>query len=287
MRPAAIAQPGAALCLLREPFCAGAWQLGPVGGAPPCAVWPDRRRRKPFNRSWARQAAPQTPQCADEPSRSKRPGDRGQCRGTTTEHRSSPWPPHQPKLARNSGTRTFCSTPKRCNSNGAISMFEIHVGELRATFLRNHNTRCHKGPQRHHTGPQAEDNSSPGDVQAQETTQAQKTPTSPATTTARSTGALHPLRGGAPVTWRCTRTEEVHCLRIRCSAPTHKNKRGTDRTHLLPATTSPGTGRRASNDDPVSVDSGPSPRPRWLQYRSASPVRRCGRPQFRRPAPCR
>ena len=24
-------------------------------------------------------------------------------------------------------------------------MFEIHVGELRATFLRNHNMRCHKG----------------------------------------------------------------------------------------------------------------------------------------------
>ena len=59
----------------------------------------------------------------------------------------------------------------------------------------------------------------------QKTTQAQKTPTSPATTT--STGALHPIRGTAPVTWRCTRTEEVHCLRIGCTAPTHKNKRGT------------------------------------------------------------
>ena len=70
------------------------------------------------------------------------------------------------------------------------------------------------------------------------TTQAQKTPATP--TAATSTGALHPLRGGAPVTWRCTRTEEVHCLRIGCSAPTHKNKRGTDRAHLLPATTSPG-----------------------------------------------
>ena len=42
------------------------------------------------------------------------------------------------------------------------------------------------------------------------TTQAQKTPTSPATTTARSTGALHPLRGTAPVTWRCTRYGAVH-----------------------------------------------------------------------------
>ena len=38
---------------------------------------------------------------------SKHPGDRGQCRGTTIEHRSSPWAPHQPKVARNLGTLTF------------------------------------------------------------------------------------------------------------------------------------------------------------------------------------
>ena len=62
----------------------------------------------------------------------------------------------------------------------------------------------------------------------QKTTQAQKTPTTPtAATTATSTGALHLIRGTAPVTWRCTRTEEVHCLQIGCSAPTYKNKRGT------------------------------------------------------------
>ena len=133
------------------------------------------------------------------------PGGRGQCRGMTTEHRSSPWVPHQPKVARNSGARTFCSTPKRCNSNDAISMFEIHVGELRATFLRNHNMRCHKDPSRRQPK--------------------QKTPATP--TAATSTGALHPIWGAAPVTWRCTRTEEVHCLRIGCSAPTNKNKRGT------------------------------------------------------------
>ena len=70
--------------------------------------------------------------------------------------------------------------------------------------------RCHKGTTK---------------CPKRKTTQAQKTPTTP--TTATSTGALHPLRGGAPVTWRCTRTEEVHCLRIGCSAPTNKNKRGT------------------------------------------------------------
>ena len=138
---------------------------------------------------------------------SKRAGGRGQCRGTTTEHRSSPWAPHQPKLACNSGTRTFCSARKRCNSNGAISTFEIRVGELHATFLRNHNMRRHKGTTK---------------CPKQKTTQAQKTPTTPtAATTATSTG------GTAPVMWRCTRTEEVHCLRIGCSAPTYKNKRGT------------------------------------------------------------
>ena len=110
-------------------------------------------------------------------------------------------------------------------------MFEIHVGELRATFLRNHNMRHHKDPTRKTV--QAEDSPSrrhpkPGRQSKQKTTQAQKTPATPtAATTATSTGALHPLRGGAPVTWRCTRTEEVHCLRIGCTAPTHKNKRGT------------------------------------------------------------
>ena len=79
--------------------------------------------------------------------------------------------------------------------------------------------RCHKDP-------------------TQKTTQAQKTPTSP--TAATSAGALHPISGATPDKGHCTRTEEVHCLRIGCSAPTHKNKRGTDRAHLLPATTSPG-----------------------------------------------
>ena len=79
--------------------------------------------------------------------------------------------------------------------------------------------RCHKDP-------------------TQKTTQAQKTPTTP--TAATSAGALHPIRGATPDKGHCTRTEEVHCLRIGCSAPTHKNKRGTDRAHLLPATTSPG-----------------------------------------------
>jgi len=49
-------------------------------------------------------------------------------------------------------------------------------------------------------------------------------------TTTRSNaraGALHPLRDHAPDQGHYTRSEEVHCLRIGCSAPRHKNKRGT------------------------------------------------------------
>ena len=46
-------------------------------------------------------------------------------------------------------------------------MFEIHVGELRATFLRNHNMRRLKDPKRKTTEAQktaqAEDNSSTED----------------------------------------------------------------------------------------------------------------------------
>ena len=119
--------------------------------------------------------------------------------------------PLQPKLARNSDTQTLCSTPKRCNSNDAISTFEIHVGELRATFLRNHNMRRHKDPSRRQPKPSRRKTPKQKTPQARKTTQAQKTPATPtAATTATSTGALHPLRGGAPVMWRCTRYVAVH-----------------------------------------------------------------------------
>ena len=91
-------------------------------------------------------------------------------------------------------------------------MFEIHVGELRATFLRNHNMRRHKDPSRR-----------------QPKLRRPPQPRQPPQARGHCTrsGSLHPLWGGAPVTWRCTRTEEVHCLQFGCSAPTHKNKRGT------------------------------------------------------------
>ena len=105
-------------------------------------------------------------------------------------------------------------------------MFEIHVGELRATFLRNHNKRRHKDPTRKTT--QA-DNSSPEDPRNPDSRHNRHKHGGAAPDKGHCTRyvAVHPLRGGAPVTWRCTRTEEVHCLRIGCSAPTYKKKRGT------------------------------------------------------------
>ena len=79
-------------------------------------------------------------------------------------------------------------------------MFEIHVGELRATFLRNHNMRHHKDPKQKTT--QA-DNSSPED------------PHNP--------DSHHKHGGTAPVTWRCTRYVAVH--------PNRRGALPTDRVH--------------------------------------------------------
>ena len=85
--------------------------------------------------------------------------------------------------------------PKRCNSNDAISMFEIHVGELRATFLRNHNMR-------HHEVPQAEDSPSSEDPHNPDNRHKHG---GAAPDKGHSTRyvALHPLRGAAPEQKRC------------------------------------------------------------------------------------
>ena len=73
-------------------------------------------------------------------------------------------------------------------------MFEIHVGELRATFLRNHNMRRHEVPQ-------AEDSPSRRQPKLRRPPQ----PRQPPQARGRCTRyvALHPLRGGAPEQKRC------------------------------------------------------------------------------------
>ena len=76
-------------------------------------------------------------------------------------------------------------------------MFEIHVGELRATFLRNHNMR-------HHEVPQAEDSPSRRQLKPRRPPQPRQSP-QPPQARGRCTryGAVHPLRGGAPEQKRC------------------------------------------------------------------------------------
>ena len=50
----------------------------------------------------------------------------------------------QTNVARNFPRSFFETTRKRCNSNDMISNFEIIAGELRATFLGNHNVAASK-----------------------------------------------------------------------------------------------------------------------------------------------
>ena len=99
-------------------------------------------------------------------------------------------------------------------------MFEIHVGELRATFLRNHNMRHHKDPKQKTT--QA-DNSSPEDPHTPDN--------------------RHKRGGGAPVTWRCTRYVAVYPNR-RGALPTDrvqcpKKQEQTRNWHTEPLTATP------------------------------------------------
>ena len=131
--------------------------------------------------------------------------------------------PLQPKLARNSDTQTLCSTPKRCNSNDAVSTFEIHVGELRATFLRNHNMRRHKDPSRRQPKPSRRKTPKQKTPQARKTTQAEDNssrrqpkprrppqPRQPPQAQGRCTRyvAVHPNRRGA------LPTDRVQCPNI-------------------------------------------------------------------------
>ena len=118
--------------------------------------------------------------------------------------------PLQPKLACNSDTRTLCSTPKRCNSNDAVSTFEIHVGELHATFLRNHNMRRHKDPSRRQPKPSRRKTPKQKTPQARKTTQAEDNSSTEDPRNPDSRHNRHKHGGTAPVMWRCTRYVALH-----------------------------------------------------------------------------
>ena len=94
-------------------------------------------------------------------------------------------------------------------------MFEIHVGELRATFLRNHNMRRHKDPSGRHPkqkttqaqqteDPQAEDTPSGRQLKHRRPPQPRQPPQPPqARGHCTRYVAVHPLRGAAPEQKRC------------------------------------------------------------------------------------
>ena len=77
-------------------------------------------------------------------------------------------------------------------------MFEIHVGELRATFLRNYNMRRHIDPKR--KTAQAEDNPRPEDahIPGNHHNCQKHRGTAPDKGHCTRYVAVHPLRGGAP-----------------------------------------------------------------------------------------
>ena len=172
----------------------------------------------------------------------------------------TPNPTHHPytlkceepaKVARNLTRSFFAIGHKRCNFNDRISMSEICAWELRATLLGNqpdwkpthettyqHTRRRCDGRQRvrrarasfatrRRAKRDRQVSRADGPSDARNNAEAATT-RRPQQRGGRCTryGARHPLRGAAPVTGRDTRSEGVHCLRIGCSAPNHKNKRG-------------------------------------------------------------
>ena len=182
MCPAASRQPGTTFCLVRELFRPGAWQLTPVGGAA-------------------------TPQTQTSPPGQSVPGivDSVVGRRPHTGVRLGRLINQNSHVIR---VPELCAAPrKRCNSNDAISMFEIHVGELRATFLRNHNMRRHKGTTK---CPQAEDSPSRRQLKPRRRPHPQHHHNCHKHRgTTRDKGhctryvAVHPLRGAAPEQKRC------------------------------------------------------------------------------------
>ena len=199
-------------------------------------------------------------------------------------------------------------------------MFEMFTWELHATFLRNHNARPRRTPAE---DVQAQKTYKPTRKLKLRRRPHPRPPQLPeAQGRYTRSGALHPNRRGVLPTDRVQRPNTQEQTRNWQTEPLpHHNQPGqppalgriaprqhkSDRTplHALLGTASgsmgaaPAATYRANmrmkgrtrpptgNDAPVSAGNAPSPRPRWLQYRSAFPVRRYGHPQCRRLGPCR
>ena len=154
------------------------------------------------------------------------------------------------KVARNLTRSFFAIGHKRCNFNDRISMSEICAWELRATLLGNqpdwkptHETTYQ------HTRRRCDGRQRVRRARASFATRRRAKRDRQVSRADGPSDARNNARAAAPVTGRDTRSEEVHCLRIGCSAPNHKNKRGicetiTD-THKAPGARAPGASAAA------------------------------------------
>ena len=171
----------------------------------------------------------------------------------------TPNPTHHPytlkceepaKVARNLTRSFFAIGHKRCNFNDRISMSEICAWELRATLLGSqpdwkptHETTYQ------HTRRRCDGRRMDRRARASFATRRRAKRDRQVSRADGPSNARNNARAAAPVTGHDTRSEEVHCLRIGCSAPNHKNKRGicetiTD-THKAPGARAPGASAAA------------------------------------------
>ena len=167
-----------------------------------------------------------------------------------TQHPSTLKCEEPAKVARNLTRSFFAIGHKRCNFNDRISMSEICAWELRATLLGNqpdwkptHETTYQ------HTRRRCDGRQRVRRARASFATRRRAKRDRQVSRADGPSDARNNARAAAPVTGRDTRSEEVHCLRIGCSAPNHKNKRGicetiTD-THKAPGARAPGASAAA------------------------------------------
>ena len=158
------------------------------------------------------------------------------------------------KVARNLTRSFFAIGHKRCNFNDRISMSEICAWELRATLLGNqpdwkptHETTYQ------HTRRRCDGRQRVRRARASFATRRRAKRDRQVSRADGPSDARNNAEAAAPVTGRDTRSEGVHCLRIGCSAPNHKNKRGICETiadtHKAPGARAPGAS--AHSDQPT------------------------------------
>ena len=160
-------------------------------------------------------------------------------------------------------------------------MFEIHVGELRATFLRNHNMRRHKDPKRKTT--QAEDAHIPGNHY-----RARLNVARPASRRRPHPRQPPQARGAAPDKGHCTRYVAVHPNRrgvmptVRVHCPNKQEQ--TRNWHTEPLTAAPLHGQLGPTGGRMGTPPTPPTPPPALQPTPTPPTPLHAKSRFSRPS---